>query len=218
MIKLSLQSLSYKNSFNESSIDLDGIIQKASKMRMDGVDIHYNHFKTTDPKYLEKIRLDCLKLGLKICYIGLSNNFLLPPSEISSQINMIKKWVDIAYEMKIPMVRVFGGWLSENQTDEQAWPHLVEVTREAVNYASTKKIILGLHNHNHGCIPATGEQVVRLLKDINSPYFSHILDTGQFRGSPGASMGERGKIDSSYNFYESIEKSAPFAFVGFCIK
>ena len=24
-------------------------------------------------------------------------------------------------------------------------------------------------------------------------------------------MGERGKIDSSYNFYESIEKSAPFA-------
>ena len=124
---------------------------------------------------------------------------------------MIKKWVDIAYEMKIPMVRVFGGWLSENQTDEQAWPHLVEVTREAVNYASTKKIILGLHNHNHGCIPATGEQVVRLLKDINSPYFSHILDTGQFRGSPGASMGERGKIDSSYNFYESIEKSAPFA-------
>ena len=194
MIKLSLQSLSYKNSFNESSIDLDGIIQKASKMRLDGVDIHYNHFKTTDPKYLEKIRLDCLKLGLKICYIGLSNNFLLPPSKIPSQINMIKKWVDIAYEMKIPMVRVFGGWLGENQTDEQAWPHLVEVTREAVNYASTKKIILGLHNHNHGCIPATGEQVVRLLKDIDSPYFSHILDTGQYRGSPGASMGERGKI------------------------
>ncbi|HJN59350.1 MAG: sugar phosphate isomerase/epimerase family protein [Dehalococcoidia bacterium] len=211
MIKLSLQSLSYKNSFNESSIDLDGIIQKASKMRMDGVDIHYNHFKTTDPKYLEKIRLDCLKLGLKICYIGLSNNFLLPPSEIPSQINMIKKWVDIAYEMKIPMVRVFGGWLGENQTDEQAWPHLVEVTKKAVDYASTKRIILGLHNHNHGCIPATGEQVVRLLKDIDSPYFSHILDTGQYRGSPGASMGTRGKIDSDYNFYESIEKSAPLA-------
>ena len=105
MIKLSLQSLSYKNSFNESSIDLDGIIQKASKMRMDGVDIHYNHFKTTDPKYLEKIRLDCLKLGLKICYIGLSNNFLLPPSEIPSQINMIKKWVDIAYEMKSKLLK-----------------------------------------------------------------------------------------------------------------
>ena len=73
---------------------------------------------------------------------------------------MIKKWVDIAYEMKIPMVRVFGGWLGENQTDEQAWPHLVEVTKEAVDYASTKKIILGLHNHNHGCVPATGEQVI----------------------------------------------------------
>ena len=38
-----------------------------------------------------------------------------------------------------------------------------------------------------------------------------ILKPGQYRGSPGASMGERGKIDSSYNFYESIEKSAPFA-------
>ena len=211
MIKLSLQSLSYRDTFNDLSIDLKGIIHRAADMRMDGVDLHFNHFESTNPKYLEEIRLSCIKFGLQICYIGVNNNFLLPENEIPEQLIMLKKWIDIAEQMRVPMVRVFGGWLGENQTDEDAWPNLVKVTQKTVAYASSKKIILGLHNHNHGCIPATGEQVIRLLKGIDNPYFSHILDTGQYRGSPGASFGERGEIDSSYDFYDSIAKSAPFA-------
>jgi hypothetical protein len=44
MIKLSLQSLSYRDTFNAGRIDLEGIINKAAEMRMDGVDLHYGHF------------------------------------------------------------------------------------------------------------------------------------------------------------------------------
>jgi hypothetical protein len=52
--------------------------------------------------------------------------------------------------------------------------------------------------------------VRKILETVNNPYLSHILDTGQYVGSPGAS-GQRGKEDPSLNFYGSIEETAPLA-------
>ena len=52
--------------------------------------------------------------------------------------------------------------------------------------------------------------VRRIIDGVDNPYFSHILDTGQYVGSPGAS-GARGTEDPSLNFYGSIEETAPLA-------
>jgi L-ribulose-5-phosphate 3-epimerase len=211
MIKLSLQSLSYKATFNAGEIALAGIIQKASDMRMDGVDLHFAQFASTDDDYLEHLRHLCLHKGLQICYIGISNNFLKTGAEYDEQIQLCKDWIDVAAKMGVTMVRLFGGWLNEGQTEEEAWPQLLAATKTVVAYGRSKHVVCGLHNHNHGCIPATGEQVVRILDEVDDEYYSHILDTGQYRGSPGASFGERGKEDPQYDFYGSIETSAPRA-------
>ena len=50
----------------------------------------------------------------------------------------------------------------------------------------------------------------RILEGVDNPYLSHILDTGQYVGSPGAS-GADGKEDPTLNFYGSIEETAPLA-------
>lgn len=211
MIKLSLQSLSYRDTFNAGRIDLEGIINKAAEMRMDGVDLHYGHFTSVDDEYLEHIRLLCLQRGLHICYIGISNDFLKTGAESESHIQLVKDWIDIAARMGVQMVRVFGGRRQRGETDQDAWPRLVAATRKAVLYGGSKHVVCGVQNHNHDCIPATGAQVLRLLDEVNDPYCSHILDTGQYRGSPGASAGERGKEDPAHDLYGSIEASAPRA-------
>ena len=211
MIKLSLQSLSYKDTFNSGDIDLLGIIESAYELQMDGVDLHFTHFASTDDDYLEEVKQACLRRGLHMCYIGVSNNFGKTGDELREQIDLMKTWIDVAARMGVPMVRAFGSWIPEGETEESAWPRLVASTNEVAEHGSTKGSVVGLHNHNHGCIPATGDQVVRLLDDVDSPYYSHILDTGQYRGSPGASLGERGKEDPEWNFYGSIEASAPRA-------
>ena len=46
-------------------------------------------------------------------------------------------------------------------------------------------MLLGLQNHNHGSMPATGEQLCRLLDDVGSPWVVGIMDTGQWKWSPG---------------------------------
>jgi sugar phosphate isomerase/epimerase len=211
MIKLSLQSLSYRDTFNAGKISLLEIIDKAAEYQMDGVDLHYTHFASTDDDYLEEVKQACLKHGLHMCYIGVSNDFGKTGDELRGQIDLMKKWIDVAAKMGIPMVRAFGAYLPEGESDDEVWPRLVESTKEVAEYGQSKGIVVGLHNHNHGCVPATGDQVIRLLDAVDNPYYSHILDTGQYRGSPGADFGERGQEDPQWNFYGSIETSAPRA-------
>ena len=211
MIKLSLQSLCYRDTFNAGKITMLEIIDKAAEYRMDGVDLHFTHFASIDDDYLEEVKQACLKRGLHMCYIGVSNNFGKTGAELREQIDLIKKWIDVAARMGIPMVRAFGSWVPDGESDESAWPRLVESPKEVAEYGESKGVVVGLHNHNHGCIPATGDQVIRLLDDGDNPYYSHILDTGQYLGSPGVSLGERGKEDPEWNFYGSIETSAPRA-------
>ena len=211
MIKLSLQSLCYRDTFNAGKITMLEIIDKAAEYRMDGVDLHFTHFASIDDDYLEEVKQACLKRGLHMCYIGVSNNFGKTGAELREQIDLMKKWTDVAARMGIPMVRAFGSWVPDGESDESAWPRLVESTKEVAEYGESKGVVVGLHNHNHGCIPATGDQVIHLLDDVDNPYYSHILDTGQYLGSPGVSLGERGKEDPEWNFYGSIETSAPRA-------
>jgi len=211
MIKLSLQSLCYRDTFNAGKITMLEIIDKAAEYRMDGVDLHFTHFASIDDDYLEEVKQACLKRGLHMCYIGVSNNFGKTGAELREQIDLMKKWIDVAVRMGIPMVRTFGSWVPDGESDESAWPRLVESTKQVAEYGESKGVVVGLHNHNHGCIPATGDQVIHLLDDVDNPYYSHILDTGQYLGSPGVSLGERGKEDPEWNFYGSIETSAPRA-------
>ena len=211
MIKLSLQSLCYRDTFNAGDIDLFGMIDKAKEYRLDGIDIHFAHFASTERDYLEDVRMATLRAGLHICYIGVSNNFGMEGDEQRAQIENMKKWIDVAERMGIQMVRSFGGWVPEDETEDTVWPRIVSATKEVAEYGASKGVMVGLHNHNHGCAPATGDQVIRILDEVDNPYYTHILDTGQYRGSPGASLGERGVEDVEHNFYGSIETSAPKA-------
>lgn len=208
MIKLSLQSLSYRDTFNAGDIDLFGMIDRAAELRLDGIDIHFAHFAATDDAYLRRVRRACIDRGLHICYIGVSNNFGATGDELRAQVDNMKHWIDVAARLGSPMVRAFGAWVPEGESEESVWPRLVQSTREVAQYGEQRDVLVGLHNHNHGCIPATGDQVLRLLDDVDNPYYTHILDTGQYRGSPGVSRGERGVEEPEWDFYGSIAKTA----------
>jgi sugar phosphate isomerase/epimerase len=71
-------------------------------------------------------------------------------------------------------------------------------------------IVAALQNHNHHNITSTGEDVVRLLKEVNHPWCGHILDTGQYLGSRGAG-GATADDGRRYDVYQSIARTAPLA-------
>ena len=83
------------------------------------------------------------------------------------QIDDMKKWIDVASVMGIQMVRSFGGWVPEGETEESVWPTdisatkevagirttaSISATKEVAEYGASKGVKVGLHNHNHGCV------------------------------------------------------------------
>lgn len=210
MIKLGCMSLSYSKAMNEGRMTLESFIDTVYELGLDGIDIHTGAFASTDDAYLRDIRMRCLKRGLAISYIGISNNFGKPEAELPAEVDMVKRWIDVAERLRVPLVRIFAAWEREGESRETIWVRMIDCIKEVVAHGAEKGVVVGLHNHNHGCVTRTGDDVVRILKQVDHPYFSHILDTGQYVGSPGAS-GAQGRLDPAYDFYRSIETSAPYA-------
>lgn len=210
MMKLGCMSLSYKDAIAAGNMDLVGFIDRAFELRLDGIDIHTRAFASAEPEYLRDIRMRCLKRGLAISYIGVSNNFGKPEAELPAVVDDVKQWVDVAEFMGIPLVRIFAAWVPEGETEETVWARMMPCMKEVASHAQDKGVVLGLHNHNHGCVTRTGKDVRRIIEEVDNPYFSHILDTGQYVGSPGAS-GANGVEDPSLDFYGSIAETAPLA-------
>jgi len=210
MLKLGCMSLSYKDEFAAEKLDLERFIERACDLRLDGIDLHTRAFASTEPNYLRKIRMQAHKRGIALSYIGVSSNFGKPLEELENEVATAKQWIDTAAFMGIPLVRVFAAWIPAGDTEEAVWARMIPCLKEVAQHGEDKGVVVGLHNHNHGCVTRTGKDVRRIIEEVDNPYFSHILDTGQYVGSPGAS-GQRGHEDPALNFYGSIEETAPLA-------
>ena len=210
MLKLGCMSLSYKDEFAANKLDLEQFIERAYQLGLDGIDIHTRAFASLDSAYLRRIRMQAFRRGLALSYIGVSSNYGKPQDELVAEVATTKEWIDVAAFMGIPLVRVFAAWIPEGDREEDVWARMMPCLEEVAAYGEEKGVVVGLHNHNHGCVTRTGKDVRRIIESVNNPYFSHILDTGQYVGSPGAS-GQRGHEDPALNFYGSIEETAPLA-------
>ena len=100
--------------------------------------------------------------------------------------------------------------MRNGQTRAAVWKRTVEGLRQAATYGEKAGVVVGLQNHNHNNITSTGDDVLKLLKDVDHPWCSHILDTGQYLGSRGAS-GATDEDPRKYDVYKSIEATAPLA-------
>ena len=156
MMKLGCMSLSYKDQFTAGEIDMAGFIDKAYDLRLDGIDIHTRAFESEDPAYLRDIRMRCLRRGLVISYLGVSNDFGRPQEELQEVIDSVKHWVDVAEFMGVPLVRIFAAWNRNDEPEEQVWDRMMPCMEEVAEYGQQKGVVLGLHNHNHGLCDAHG--------------------------------------------------------------
>jgi hypothetical protein len=108
------------------------------------------------------------------------------------------------------VLRLFAGWVRGGQTRENVWKCSVEGLRRAAEEGEKAGVVIGLQNHNHHNITATGDDVVRLLHEVDHPWCRHILDTGQYLGSPGAG-GAQPEDPRRHDVYRSIARTAPLA-------
>jgi L-ribulose-5-phosphate 3-epimerase UlaE len=210
MMRLCCLSLSFRPEFANRQMDDLKFIDLCAQLALDGVEFNLRSFQSLEQEHLKKIKKTCLERGLSIACLGVNNDFGRPADEQEAVRQQVRQGIDTAQFLGVPVVRLFGGSLKTGQTRDVIWKRAVDGLRQSAEYGEKVGVVVGLQNHNHNNIVASGDDVIRLLKDVNHPWCKHILDTGQFLGSPGASGAQQGD-SRRYDVYRSITQAVPLA-------
>jgi len=184
-LKLSIAAYSYRDFLKGKppTIDMFDFVSLAADMGLDAVEPTSYYFpENVAADYLHRLKLHAFKLGLDVSGTAVGNNFCLPPGpERDKQVEGVRTWIDRAAELDAPVIRIFAGNVRPGTTEDQAVGWAVEGFNAALDYAAKKGIVLALENH--GGITARPEQLLRLVKAVDSPWFGVNLDTGNFHGA-----------------------------------
>lgn len=88
---------------------------------------------------------------------------------------LLTRAFELAHFFGAPKVRIFSYWRVENP--ELAYPYVRDRLAQAAESASKNGVLLAVENEMV-CNVGTGEELGRILKDINSPHLRGLWDPG----------------------------------------
>lgn len=207
-IRVSLNAYSFERDLNNYLKNTDGIkmtlfdlIDYCATNYIDALDATGYYFPgypaVPSDEYIYELKNYAHRRGVEFSGIGVRNNFASPDAKTRADgISLIKQWTDVAAKLGAPVIRVFTGAVPkgyENKWDEVAvW--MIDCFKECVEYGATKGVIIGVQNHAD--MLKTSDQILKIMKGVDSPWFGLILDIGSFVGN---------------DTYEEIEKVIPYA-------
>ena len=196
-MKLSLCTWSYHRTLEAGKLDFEGLIKlAANELKLNGVDIIADNLPKTDKKYLVDLKKRMCDLSLTVACLSPGNNFgQADKKELENEVANIKKWVDCAYILGTPVVRIFSGWAARCD-QARLWPNVVEGIKRSAEYAKEFGITLGIEYHNGGGFLPTSVETFKLLKEVDSPYVQLNVDTGNYQDKDN---------------YAAVERSMPHA-------
>jgi len=194
MIKIGCAAYSYRDYLKDGRMSYEDFIEEAHNIGLDGVEMTLYWLPSREPQYFRNLKRIALSRGLPISCAGISTNFCNPdPMERERMIKAVEEGVGIARELGAPALRVFGGYVPEGYSEEQAILWTIGALRRCVKYAEENGVVIALENH--GGITARADSVIRIIEDVDSPWLRVNLDLGNYREST----------------YEDIAKTVPYA-------
>lgn len=199
-IKIGLNAYSFNKPLMAGTMKLADVIDYCADQGIDGVDLTGYYFpgypNVPSDQYLYALKRRAFVNGVTITGTGVRNDFaLVDPSSRRGHIQLVKDWVDVAAKLGADMVRVFSGReLPKGYTFDQVLQWMVPAFQECARYGADHGVSIGLQHHDD--FLKTADETIRLVKAVDSDWFSVILDVGSLRqGDP----------------YEEIEKLLPYA-------
>ena len=206
-----LQALSFQDVHGPNEDCIYAAADMAVELGIAGIDIEDRLLKSYEPHYLQALAHQIESRGIRIGYCGLIVDFNAPISSIPDEINRAKLLLDAIPYLGVESIRIPGNGVVGRQSTEGTFNAVRSKFQQVLDHAEGSGVTVYLHNHNHGSVPSTGEQVLRLVNELNNPGLSYVLDTGQFQGSPGASGEGSPSNIAQDELYESIDMCAPIA-------
>ena len=194
--QLSLAAYSFRQELGGANpaMTLNGFVDFCAREGLDATELTSYYFRDTSRKFLTELRRRAYVNGLAISGTPIRNDFCKPPGPArDKEIQHVKTWIDHVSVLGSQTIRVFAGGVPKGGNEAEARARAIEGFREVARYAGDRGVLLALENH--GGITSTAEQLLALVRGVDSPWFGVNLDTGNFRTDP----------------YGSMEKVAPYA-------
>jgi sugar phosphate isomerase/epimerase len=199
-LKTSLNAYSFNEALTKGEMTIADMLEFCAGAGFDAVDITGYYFKgypqVPPDDYLFSIKRKAFSLGMEISGTGVRNDFTLADkTKRDQEVVLVKNWIDVAAKIGAPVIRIFAGTQkNEGVPPEQVTEWMLKDIQACVEYGKQHGVIIGIQNHND--FIQTADQVIKMIRDINSDWFGLILDTGSFR---------------QRDPYAEIEKSIPYA-------
>jgi len=180
-------------------------------MGFDGVEILQIQMEKETNEYLQSLKRRALINGIALCGMSTHQGFVSPDkAKRQKNIDVTLNSIDVAYKLGIPIIRLnTGRWgtsgnfdeLMANRgiepvlpgyTEEDGFKWVIDSIENCLPAAKEAGVMLGLENH--WGLARTPEGLLRIVKEIDSPWLKVLLDTGCFLEDP----------------YEKLEKCAPY--------
>jgi sugar phosphate isomerase/epimerase len=199
LLKVSLNAYSFSKLLNDQikhrgpGVSLMDLLDFCAKNNFDGIDPTGYFFpsypEVPKDEYVNTFKRRAFELGLGISGTGVRNNFTTSDKTVrAAAVQHIKEWVEVAARLGAPVMRVFADtqmrsmtWqdVAKGYTRDQVQAWIVEALKECAEQGGKYGVVIGVQNH--GDFLQTGEQLLALIKAVDSPWCGAIVDTGYFK-------------------------------------
>jgi sugar phosphate isomerase/epimerase len=205
-MKLSLAAYSFRKYLTDyrrgrpsgapGSMTMDDFVELCARLELDATEpTSYYIPAPVDPAYLRRLRRRAYLLGLSVSGTAIGNTFTHPPGpQLDQEIAHVKAWIDHASELGAPAIRIFAGDVQKGTTEEDARRWCIDAIRTCCDYAGKRGVILALENH--GGIVTRADQLLAIVRAVDSEWFGVNWDSGNFK---------------SEDAYAELEQAAPYA-------
>lgn len=199
-MKLGVSSYSYWH-FKGDKFPLEKVIDHAAELGLDGVDILHRQMESEDNAYLQRIKKHAFVNGIALTCLSIHQGFVTPDKdELKKNVDHTNKCIELAAKMGIPCMRLnTGRWntiksfdeLMKNRgvepilpgyTEDDGFKWCADGIRQCLKTAEDNGVLLALENH--WGLGSTPEGMLRLHKEVDSPWLQLLMDTGNFLEDP----------------------------------
>ncbi len=193
-LRPALCAYSFRSDLQSGALQYEDLIRISAENDLDGVDLTVYWFPNTGDSFLSPLKRAAYKAGIEIYSISIRTVLTQPagPARDAAAADL-HKWIDVATRLGAGHIRVFGGAVPKGAQESDAANWVAEMLGPASEYAGKNGIVLGLENH--GGVTDKAENIVKIVKKVNSPWVGINVDTGNFKT----------------RIYEQIEMIAPYA-------
>ncbi|KRF06600.1 xylose isomerase [Paenibacillus sp. Soil766] len=161
-------------------------LSEAKRMGYDGIELrgidgemYLPRARPFLPENIEQTLIDIERSGLEICCLDASSSFH-DPDKLAQAIQEGKDYIDLAVQLKVPYIRVFGDLVPQTDSRAAVVARISTALTELGQYAEGKQVTVLLETHGdinnyqiiQEILAAASSSALGLLWDFGHPFFN----------------------------------------------